>query len=127
VRARPLVALAGAVLVSLVGMWGFYGGGGLYQICAFSIVSLGCGCLLVASIGARSLRMPWPSYFGRISYGLYVFHGPALIVGEMVGRGPIIPLTTLLTFCISSLSYRYLESPFPRLKKRFENLPSRPS
>ena len=56
------------------------------------------------------------SYLRKISYGLYVFH---VAVIRMV-PSPLLALP--LTIGIAALSYRFLESPFLRLKGRFARL-----
>jgi peptidoglycan/LPS O-acetylase OafA/YrhL len=66
--------------------------------------------------GALGARLRAGAYLGKISYGLYVFHTAAIRV---------VPSTILalpLTIAIAALSYRYLESPFLRLKGRFARL-----
>jgi len=65
---------------------------------------------------------------GAVSYGMYLLHGLGYngieIVGKLVGfdRHGLISffLALLLTFGLARLSYRYFESFFLRLKKRFE-------
>lgn len=76
-------------------------------------------------------------HLGRISYGLYVFHGACLLVVAVAShRIPFIRFHTWmlrytiplpLTICIAALSYRYFETPFLRLKERFEIVKSRPA
>jgi peptidoglycan/LPS O-acetylase OafA/YrhL len=78
----------------------------------------------------------WTIYLGRISYGLYVFH---LLSNQIVGS--VFPhhssfggITMIikgtcglgLTILLASLSYRYFETPFLRMKKRHEVIESRP-
>jgi peptidoglycan/LPS O-acetylase OafA/YrhL len=67
-------------------------------------------------------------YIGRISYGLYLWHFPIyIILRSEVESGLIVALVgLLLTFAVAALSYRYVEQPFLRLKKRFD-APTRPS
>jgi peptidoglycan/LPS O-acetylase OafA/YrhL len=72
-------------------------------------------------------------YLGKISYGLYVYHLPCLtVVSKIVVRlmGHDSPLAVFalglpLTIGIAAISYRYFESPFLRLKERFEIVKSR--
>ncbi len=70
-------------------------------------------------------------YLGRISYGLYVFHGLLLIVGEHLLRDHFhlrhswIPIIFTLTVACAAASYEFFEKPFLRLKHRFEFVHSR--
>ncbi|WP_047497528.1 acyltransferase [Terriglobus sp. TAA 43] len=87
----------------------------------YALVAIACGLLIVAF---QQLPSPRPFiYFGRISYGLYVFHLPVLAavtshVHGLAGSA----LTLLLTFGVAAISYRYFETPFLRLKRRFERI-----
>ncbi len=100
------------------------------------------GCLLLffscLQLPAGRLQMPFV-YLGKISYGLYVFHvlwlGLARNVLQHLGGGRLTPLAFQLivmaialpgTVVTAMLSYRYLESPFLRFKKRFTFVRSRP-
>jgi len=73
-------------------------------------------------------------YLGKISYGLYVFHVLGLKVGGSLVvrlRLPLVevcaPVASLLiTVLLAGLSYRFLETPFLRLKERFAVVQSRP-
>jgi peptidoglycan/LPS O-acetylase OafA/YrhL len=88
---------------------------------------------LGASGGARLGRF-WsgsvPAYLGKISYGLYAYHG--LVFGLVAGRwvymmpqGPIrIPLMLTITLIVAIVSYEFYERPFLRLKNRFQTVPS---
>jgi peptidoglycan/LPS O-acetylase OafA/YrhL len=78
--------------------------------------------------GWRSIR-----YLGKISYGLYVYHLPCLtVVSKMVLRflkhdSPLADFASGLPFTIgvAAISYRFFESPFLRMKERFEIVKSR--
>jgi len=103
----------------------------------FSLASLGAAVFLFASIGVKRgtlLTHPYCVQLGRMSYGLYVFHGAALAVASrIVPPGPDIvfwPVLIIvafgLTLAFSVASYRWLESPFLRLKKNYEVVKSAP-
>ena len=74
-------------------------------------------------------------YLGSISYGLYVFHVLGLMISDYtvqhqdssLGRYLLrntVALTVTVVF--AAISYRWLESPFLRLKQRFSHVLSRP-
>ena len=107
--------------------------------------SLGPAYLLVA-IGVTTLflsiqRLPVPEswrpllYLGKISYGLYVLHMSAfslatrMLLHLKIGSVPLCILRSSLglglAIAFASLSYRFLELPFLRWKRRFETIPTR--
>jgi len=107
------------------------------MIAGYALVAIGCCALLLAFIGVTREALPsWAIYLGRISYGLYVFHGLAImIVGLPFPHGyPSFAKALLvkgaggagLTFLLAWLSYSYFEMPFLKLKKRLEVIESRP-
>lgn len=77
--------------------------------------------------GMRWTYLPFLTYLGRISYGLYVFHRLCYVIAESafgVTKGPahyfVIVLTGFcLTLALAATSYRFYERPFLRLKERF--------
>ncbi|HWA96677.1 MAG TPA: acyltransferase [Terracidiphilus sp.] len=110
--------------------------GSWHLIGGYGLVSIGCCLFFLAFWGADSKLFPsWLIYLGRISYGLYVFH---MLCMYIVGHG--IPfhhagvvgvllkgaLAMAMTILLALISYRYLETPFLRLKKRHEIVASRP-
>jgi peptidoglycan/LPS O-acetylase OafA/YrhL len=100
----------------------------------------GCLCLFFSCLPLAGGRLQKPFiYLGKISYGLYVFHvlwlGAAGDLLRHFAGGHMSPLTSQLlamslalpaTVVTGMLSYRYLESPFLRFKKRFTVVRSRP-
>jgi len=105
------------------------------------LAALACGGVLVSVLGCKGrLTAPLRSgplvYLGRISFGLYVYHEVFLKIGDtlfplhnassaqmlaywLFGLGATIP--------VAAASYRWLEMPFLRLKRRrYTVIESRP-
>jgi peptidoglycan/LPS O-acetylase OafA/YrhL len=99
------------------------------------IIALAAGAMLYGCLYSRNklLTGTWVVRLGKVSYGLYLLHltglllaksalhpvsGPALLATKAVG----FVLTLLLAFT----SYRWVESPFLRMKDRFARVLSRP-
>lgn len=111
--------------------------GGWALAAGYGLGVAGAVLLLIAFLGANQTLLPrWAVYLGRISYGLYVFHFSALyIVRAVIPRtwpltAPVSLLKLLLplglTIPMAALSYRYLERPFLRLKKKYSVIESQP-
>jgi len=106
----------------------------------YLIALLGCLCLFFSCLPLPAGTWQKPLiYLGKISYGLYVFHvlwlGLARDLTRRLAGGHLSPLASQLcamaialpaTIATAMLSYRYLESPFLRWKKRFTVVRSRP-
>jgi peptidoglycan/LPS O-acetylase OafA/YrhL len=132
--ALRLVILASA-LVCWMSSQLLIGSGGFMMVGRYLLTAMGCFLLMIAFLGAP-LKFPrWSIYLGRISYGLYVFHVFSLMLAERLLERLsfqhahlflkfIISLS--LTIALASLSYRYFETPFLRLKESFARIPSRP-
>ncbi len=115
----------------------------------YPAIALGSGAFLLATLGAKSFRSGSALarcliYLGKISYGLYVYDSIAIcIVWLFLFRGlltrmvvaaglpawMVSPVYVILAFslnvALAAASYRWLEAPFLRLKKRFTRVPSR--
>jgi peptidoglycan/LPS O-acetylase OafA/YrhL len=98
-----------------------------------------CGLIINIATNRKSLlnlENPVFSYFGKLSYGLYVYHLFAVVL-VLKGLPEVVDLQSLhtwiaypltlgtilvLTTAISHLSYRYFESYFLRKKVRFSTV-----
>jgi peptidoglycan/LPS O-acetylase OafA/YrhL len=69
----------------------------------------------------------WAIYLGKISYGLYVWHVLNLQIINHIFRGNVLLRLTALvpTIIMAVISYRYLETPFLKLKNKFTRIQSR--
>lgn len=108
---------------------------------SYDAAALGSVMLFFAFLGARSGSIPgWIMQLGRISYGLYVFHEfciELVLWGWAQRSHPLLSdaaqlaiwfvFSMTFTIVAASLSYRLLERPFLRLKKRFEFIETRVS
>jgi peptidoglycan/LPS O-acetylase OafA/YrhL len=68
---------------------------------------------------ARFLASTWPVRFGRISYGLYVWHMIIMYTPPASDYLPL-PVRVPLSIIVAELSYRYIELPFLRQKRSAE-------
>jgi peptidoglycan/LPS O-acetylase OafA/YrhL len=106
----------------------------IFMLFGYPAMALGAWAIFIAA-----LRFPWTPqwlrYLGKISYGLYVFHGLINYYVSKLFRGGIHDLRSFtiywfaalaLTIAISTLSYQFFESPFLKLKERFAYVKSRP-
>jgi peptidoglycan/LPS O-acetylase OafA/YrhL len=97
-------------------------------IAEYLLAGIGSCVFLISFLGLP--MPPWTKslrYLGKISYGLYVYHGAAIyLTNYVVGSAPG-TLAGLfkagfalgLTIGCSALSYQFLERPFIRFKERF--------
>jgi peptidoglycan/LPS O-acetylase OafA/YrhL len=105
----------------------------------YALVLAGCLLIFFSFYNLDRRWIPgWAVYLGKISFGLYLFHGFALEASQNSVVTPFIerlkhklPVADILfeaacTVLLASLSYRFLETPFLRLKDRFAVVHSRP-
>ena len=97
--------------------------------------SAGAVLILYACLHSRSrwVTNGWVVRLGKISYGLYMWHAVAILI--MLGLlRPVWgwhllaakALGFVMTVILALASYRWIESPFLRLKDRFATVLSRP-
>ncbi|RYG86103.1 acyltransferase [bacterium] len=99
-------------------------------------LAAGASALLIGALAEH--RRGWPVFrpfieVGKRSYGAYLFHVLVLIMLEpyaldaFSGRAVAVRVVALaVTLALAFLSYRFVEAPFLRLKKRLERVESRP-
>jgi peptidoglycan/LPS O-acetylase OafA/YrhL len=97
--------------------------------------AMASAAVLLSVLGAQHgfFRSATLIYLGKISYGLYVLHEFAhfcaiRLVPASTPRGVFAQslVGLALTILLAAASYRWLESPFLRLKERFAHVQSRP-
>lgn len=90
-------------------------------------------------IGERSRRfLSWRPLVscGKVSYGMYIFHWPLVVVGvphlmkwqdgqstatQMLISGGFVVAGIAVIWALASVSFRFFESPFLKLKGRFHD------
>jgi peptidoglycan/LPS O-acetylase OafA/YrhL len=99
------------------------------------LTALASVAVLLSAMGSQHafLRNKLLLYLGKISYGLYVLHEFAHFCAARMIRASTPPTVMAqsvaglaLTILLAAASYRWLESPFLRLKERFAHVQSRP-
>ncbi len=105
---------------------------GVVAVAIYFLVAAGCGSMLYGFLKLpRFFIRPSLVYLGRISYGLYVFHGLCLmlvprLLGKHLPHGGLWLLLVLGSVIpMAALSYGLYEKPFLKLKGRFEVVHSR--
>lgn len=80
---------------------------------------------------STTLEFKWLSYLGKISYGLYMYHGVAIVIAirlltmlQIANSFFILIASMAFTIAIAHVSYHYFESMFLRLKSRFTSIQS---
>jgi peptidoglycan/LPS O-acetylase OafA/YrhL len=104
---------------------------------AMAVVGVGSVFIFQSFSGSKLTSRAKPLvYFGKISYGIYTLHYIVIILLDNLSRmahfterqqtAIVYWLTPPLAIVIAAISYRYFETPFLRLKSRFEVVHSRP-
>jgi peptidoglycan/LPS O-acetylase OafA/YrhL len=74
-------------------------------------------------ITGTMLSNKWLRWVGRRSYGLYLWHWPIYEVARLIPfQSVVAPCAILASVAVAALSYRFIESPFLRMKDRSTDL-----
>ncbi len=110
---HPRLWLVASGLLGLLAIGGFADHAGWITVLTYPLAALASVSILHGTIGQRwGSRFRLPTYLGKISFGLYVFH-----VAIIELTGPLFALP--FTIAAASLSYHFLEAPFLRFKQRY--------
>lgn len=99
----------------------------VYPLAALTAAGILLAAVMSTGTLRRFLMLRWVVRLGTLSYGAYVMHYAALAVaGALVAAafpGGSLPLKVVLGFTLTwaaaEVSYRFLETPFLHLRKRF--------
>jgi peptidoglycan/LPS O-acetylase OafA/YrhL len=91
-----------------------------------AVALVACVVLVPESYGVRLLSRRGPSWLGARSYGIYLYHYPLAVV---LANAPLfhfrgaqhtvaVAAALCITVIVAAASYRWIESPFLRLKER---------
>lgn len=105
----------------------------------FALITLFWGGFVVLALGDglvnRAMRVGWLRWTGGISYGIYVYHVlltpvfPWITVRLMPHAGKVAGLilnaivTIVISYLVAWASFRYFESPFLKLRRKFHSEP----
>jgi peptidoglycan/LPS O-acetylase OafA/YrhL len=136
-HSRPVLVVVGALAVVLIAsaaidpQW-VYGSGA--SSWTYLLVAVVWAWLLVRLTPGPQPPVSRPVaaavWMGRRSYGIYVCHWPLVLFGLWLGSVTPIPLPVIgaalvvAVLAISEASFRWIESPFLRLKARFSRDPA---
>ncbi|MBV8385020.1 MAG: acyltransferase, partial [Planctomycetaceae bacterium] len=104
-------------------------------VLAFNLAWLGTLDFVLTHSGHLALRpLRWPPLrqLGQVSYGLYLYHLPILLIAVDIGRGLGLPgklyglkvLAALACVPVAALSWRFIERPLLDRKDRFAYRPT---
>jgi peptidoglycan/LPS O-acetylase OafA/YrhL len=125
----PVIAVAAAILaVTELDRTSWFG-----RTLGYDVVAIGFAALVLLVLAWRDRRataaLRWPPlrYLGKLCFGLYLLHRPAdTIVTALVERAGLdvaslawLPVKIAVAVGLATVSWRLLERPFLRLKRRF--------
>jgi peptidoglycan/LPS O-acetylase OafA/YrhL len=129
-RHARLAVVGATVVLAAIATWNagddLFGVG--FTVAALAAAALIYGLVVLDGEGASRPYAWTPAVsFGRVSYGFYLWHLPALrwTDDRLVGQSAVVRMTVGFTIaaCATLVSYRFLEQPAMRLKRRFAPSP----
>jgi peptidoglycan/LPS O-acetylase OafA/YrhL len=127
-----VIAAVGALHDDVLGGYHLLSSPGNYQNNVFTaqiffflgLISVGIidRCTLQEGMPAKILSTPLLRHLGKISYGLYVYHWPILLVARKISDDKLIitSLALVATYAVSVVSFYTMERFFTRQKRKFE-------
>jgi len=133
--AAPWRMIVTASLLALSVAAGHFVEGRYRDTVGFIVAPVLMATLIVQAIAFRNspvaswLNWGWIGYLGAISYPVYLYHPLAIAAVEKTPLEgvPFLVASVILTTLAASASYRFVEKPMLRLKKRFAATPERPA
>lgn len=126
-----VLALLSLAVATGAAHWGDFAGAS--SLVVYPVIAGSAAVLLVAVLSLGSGWLDgrigrWLVWLGKVSFGLYVFHVFAIALSQRIdvhGVGGVLIRTAFalgVTVLLASVSYRWLEAPFLRLKSRFDRV-----
>ena len=81
-------------------------------------------------VSILSLENPIFNYLGKISYGMYMYHTIAVVIGVKISHSfnnsnfVSYPISYILTIIMAGISYQFFEKPFLKIKDKFTTVKS---
>ncbi len=110
-----------------------------WLVLSYTLVGISTSMVLYSVLHSKYLKFIFSKeifvFLGKRSYGLYLYHLLGNGVADyMTARISVLPSNSLVSFIyslsftviVSIISYKFIETPFLKLKKKFEVINSRP-
>ncbi len=139
-RGLAVAAWVGTFVMLMVGRSRMLESLWLTPVIALTVAVILLDLMVPGGRAARVLSVRPLAFVGRISYGLYLWHWPVMFwMTSRLKSSPIAPMMrqverwgfwptfivdVAVTFVLALLSYKFVELPMLRRKRRFERLPS---